>query len=333
MVAVGADVCISAHQHAEVAVVRTHLADALRSLVIEEEAIAVALDGGRGKEVDEALADADRPGARATTAMRRREGLVQVEVDDVEAHVARARHPDQSVEVCAVVVDERTSFVREVRDLHDVLLENAERVRVGQHHGRDSVIQMTREILDVDGAVVVALHRHDLETARRGGGGIGAVRGVGDEHACASNIAAVGVVRLDHAQTGPLAVRACRRLQRHPRHARDRRRACGRAPTSTGARPAHRPRPGTGCSCAKPSSHASCSSTTGLYFIVQRAERVHPLMEVVIAPREPSEVAREHGFRNRRNSGRCASQAATSGIAVSPPVAGTPAAVTAGPVA
>ena len=188
--------------------------------MVEEEAISVALDGRRRQEVDQALAHSDRAGSGSAAAMRRGERLVQVEVDDVEAHVAGAGDADQRIEVRAVVVDERAGLVRETRDVDDVLLEDAERVRVGEHHRGDGAVEVLREILDVDGAVVIALHRHDVEPARRGRRRVGTVRGVGDEHARAIRVAAVRMVRLDHAQPGPLAVRSCRGLQRHARHAR-----------------------------------------------------------------------------------------------------------------
>ena len=48
--------------------------------------------------------DSDRAGARAAAAVRGGERLVQVQVDDVESHVAGAGDPDQSIEVGPVVV-------------------------------------------------------------------------------------------------------------------------------------------------------------------------------------------------------------------------------------
>ena len=82
------------------------------------------------------------PGARAAAAVRLRERLVQVEVDDVEAHVARARAPHHRVEVRAVVVERRARVVDERGDLLDVRVEQPERVRVGEHQAGDVVARL-----------------------------------------------------------------------------------------------------------------------------------------------------------------------------------------------
>ena len=110
-VAIRGDVREGAHQHAEVAVVRAHLADALGAVVIEPEPLTVraALDCGSGQERHQPLGDTDRAGPRTTAAVRGGERLVQVEVHHVEAHVAGPRHAHQRVEVGAVVVQKRAA--------------------------------------------------------------------------------------------------------------------------------------------------------------------------------------------------------------------------------
>ncbi|HEU0318465.1 MAG TPA: hypothetical protein VFR49_14105, partial [Solirubrobacteraceae bacterium] len=55
-------------------------------------AIVLAADHLRPRQEGlDPLGDGDRSGARAATAVRLAEGLVQVDVDDVEAHVAGPR--------------------------------------------------------------------------------------------------------------------------------------------------------------------------------------------------------------------------------------------------
>ena len=105
-------------------------------------AVTVAFDGGCGEEVDETSVHANRAGTGPATAVRCREGLVQIEVHDIEAHVAGPRDADQRVEVRTVVVEERTGVVRQLRDLQDVLLEDSERVRVGQHDRGDVRVEV-----------------------------------------------------------------------------------------------------------------------------------------------------------------------------------------------
>src|SRR5438105_1026607 len=110
--------------------------------IVEVIAVTVAFDGGCGEEVDEASVHANRAGAGPATAVRCREGLVQIEVHDIEAHVAGPRDADQRVEVRTVVVEERTGVVRQLRDLQDVFLEDSERVRVGQHDRGDVRVEV-----------------------------------------------------------------------------------------------------------------------------------------------------------------------------------------------
>ncbi len=93
------------------------------------------------------------PAARPAAAVRLRERLVQVEVDDVEPHVARSRDPHHGVQVRAVVVEDRAGVVHDARDLHDVRVEEPERVRVREHQARDVAVGLRAQILEVDAAV------------------------------------------------------------------------------------------------------------------------------------------------------------------------------------
>ena len=52
------------------------------------------------------ILDDDGPGARAAAAVRGAEGLVHVQMDDVEAHVAEASAAEEGVEISAVAVEE-----------------------------------------------------------------------------------------------------------------------------------------------------------------------------------------------------------------------------------
>ena len=171
----------------------------------------------------------DRAGARTAAAVRLRERLVQVEVHDVEAHVARARAAHHRVEVRAVVVQRRADAVDDLGDLLDVAVEHAERVRVGEHQAGDVLVGLGAQVLDVDAAVLVGADLDDLVAAHRHRRRVGPVRGVGREDLRAL-VAAVLVVGAGEQDAGELAVRAGARLQR--------RRAAGRRPRP--ARPAAR---------------------------------------------------------------------------------------------
>ena len=287
-------------------------------------------DGRRGQEGHQPLGHADRPGPGSAAAVGRREGLVQVEVHHVEAHVAGPRHPDQRVEVGAVVVQQRAGVVGEPRDLEDVLLEDAEGVGVGHHHRGDVLVEVGGEVGDVDGAVHVALDRHHLEAARRRRRRVGAVRAVGDEHAGALGVAAVRVVRLDHAQPGPLAVRAGGRLQRHPRHPGDRGEHPLQPPHQL-ERALHVRLVLVRVQVGEPGEAGELFVDDGVVLHGAAAQRVGAVVEVVVASRQAAHVAREHRFGHRGDLRRVRAQERAPGTSSSSGVGGTPAAVTRGP--
>ncbi len=137
-----ADVGVGAHEAAVVALEAAQAPDRLGAdavgVVVEREGPVLALhDDRHGQVGGDALGDGDRPRARAAAAVGLGEGLVQVEVDDVEAHVAGAREAHHGVEVGAVVVERRADAVDDLGDLGDVRVEQAERVGVGQHQAGD----------------------------------------------------------------------------------------------------------------------------------------------------------------------------------------------------
>src|SRR5206468_761400 len=97
------DVGVGPYQEREVPVPRAHFPDRLRAAVVQVVAAAVQPDHRHREERLEWFPDADGPGPRSSAAVGRREGLVQVEVDDVEIHFARRRAAQDGVEVRAVV--------------------------------------------------------------------------------------------------------------------------------------------------------------------------------------------------------------------------------------
>ena len=113
-----------------------------------------------GQERHQVGDDADRADARAAAAVRDAEGLVQVEVADVAAELARRGDADQRVHVGAVDVDAaavrggRSRTARSTR-----ALEHAVGRRVGDHHAGQAVgvlLALRLEVGEVDVAVGVA---------------------------------------------------------------------------------------------------------------------------------------------------------------------------------
>ncbi len=215
------DVGQGAHQDEEVAVEAAHRAD--RGGVVPEKREGGALaDHPRHRQVrQQGRRHRDRAGAGSAAAVRRREGLVEVDVHGVGAHQAGQGAADEGVEVGAVHVDEAAAIVDQARDLDDAVLEDAEGVRHRQHQRRDRVVHRPLEGREVDGAVG---RRRQLErlVAREGSRRrVGAVRRVGHQHHPAG--VAAGLERPpDHQHPGELAVGAGGRLQGDAGEAGDR---------------------------------------------------------------------------------------------------------------
>jgi hypothetical protein len=110
--------------------------------VVEREVVVAANNLRHREERLEHVAHRDRPAARPTSPMRLRERLVQVDVDDVEAHVSGPRDPADGVEVRAVVVHEGAGAVEDPRNLFDPLVEQAERRRVGEHEAGRRLVDL-----------------------------------------------------------------------------------------------------------------------------------------------------------------------------------------------
>ncbi len=68
--------------------------------------------------------------------MGSRKRLVQVQVDNIDAHVARPRHSHQCVHVRPVHVHQPTGIVHNLTNLTNILLKKSEGIRIGKHQSR-----------------------------------------------------------------------------------------------------------------------------------------------------------------------------------------------------
>ena len=142
-------------------------------------------------------------------------------MDAVEAHVARADDAHDGVEVRAVVVAQSARVVDDLRDLQNVLIEDADRVRIREHQSRRVGADGGTQRVEIDAAIRAGGDVHHLIAAHGGGGGVRSVGGVGHDDLRARGVAAVGMVCLDEQHAGELAVRARRGLERDSVHAED----------------------------------------------------------------------------------------------------------------
>ena len=169
----------------------------------------------------EARTDPHRAGTGPAAAVRRREGFVQIHVNDVETHVARANLAENGVQIRAVVVQEPARVVNDARDLLDSVLEHAQGGRIGEHDRGRFMAYRRLQRVDVDIAVPIARNLGDAAAAHRGGGGIRAVRGLRHDDLATSRIIALSMIGPDHRHARELALRAGHGRETDPLHAGD----------------------------------------------------------------------------------------------------------------
>ena len=135
----------------------------------EPRAVRIGDDVRQRRERRERRRQHHRTRARAAAAMRRREGLVQVDVHGVDAEIAGPHLADDGVEVGAVRIEIGAGRVHRLGDRHDVALEQAAGVGVGQHDGGDVRREMLLHLLRIDRAVrrAPASTRRDSRAAPR----------------------------------------------------------------------------------------------------------------------------------------------------------------------
>ena len=118
-------------------------------------------------------------------------------------------------------MEQRSSLVSEARHGLDVAFKDPQGVGIREHHGSDVGSQFGREILQVDRPVRGAAHRHHRQPTLGSAGGVGPMRGVGDDHLGARVVLVAKVVRLDHAQPRPFPVGSGSGLEGHSLHPGD----------------------------------------------------------------------------------------------------------------
>ena len=141
-------------------------------------------------------------------------------MDDVETHVTRPGLTHDRVQVRAVVVQKSAGFVDQTGDLGDVLVEDTERVRVGQHQAGDVFIDLGPEVLDIHPALLVGRDLDHFVAGHGHRGRVGPVSGVGGQD-LGRVPALVGVVGPGQEQPGQLALGPGRRLEAHGRQSAD----------------------------------------------------------------------------------------------------------------
>ena len=93
--------------------------------------------------------NSDRACSGTAASMRSGKGLVEIQVHNVESHVAGTHDTDERVHVCPVVVEKSATAVHKCRDFLDFSLEKPERVRVCHHYAGNCPVQKRLQVLHV----------------------------------------------------------------------------------------------------------------------------------------------------------------------------------------
>ena len=110
----------------------------------------------------QALAYTNRAATRTTSAMRCGEGLVQIDVHHIEAHISRTAHAEHGVEVGSVVVHQTATIVHQSCYLWNLGFEDTQGVGVGHHHAGNIIAKQWFQVLDIHRTIGSTLHLHNL---------------------------------------------------------------------------------------------------------------------------------------------------------------------------
>mmetsp|Transcript_2883 Transcript_2883/g.7059 ORF Transcript_2883/g.7059 Transcript_2883/m.7059 type:complete len:500 (+) Transcript_2883:901-2400(+) len=176
------------------------------------------------QEGEELLVAANGPDTRPTAAVRDAEGLVQVEVAHVRAHLTRRRQTHLGVHVGTVHVHKAAVLVDDVNHLPNAKLEHSVGGGVCDHEGGEVVLVLLRsgpQRRDVNVAQRVARHHDNLQPKHGRTGRVGAVGRHWDDTHVAVTLVVVLVVPLDGLETGVFTRGSTVGLQRTPDEAGD----------------------------------------------------------------------------------------------------------------
>src|SRR5437867_866155 len=164
---------------------------------------------------------ADRAGTGPSSAVRRRECLVEVQVNDVETHIAGPRLAEESVHVRPVIIHQASGVVDRLRYLDDLPLKEAEGVWNREHHPRGTLGGQLLHRLRAHQPRLFRWHLDDLEAAHRGARRVCPVSRIGDEYLILICEVLLSEILPDHEDAGKLALGTRRGAEGEAVHPRD----------------------------------------------------------------------------------------------------------------
>ena len=165
------------------------------------------------------LSDSDRAHARAAATVRDAERLMQVQVGNVAAELARLSQPDHRVHVRAIDINLAAGLVDRVAHLNHLRVKHAVGGRVGDHDRGDLTLirfDLRGKIALVDRTVISGLDNHHAQARQDSRGRVRAVRGGRDEAHIAVSFATGLMVLADREQARVFALGTGVRLDRNP---------------------------------------------------------------------------------------------------------------------
>ena len=139
-------------------------------------AIGVPHDMRDGRKGRESFGQHNGAGPRATPAMRRGEGFVQINVHRIHAQIPRADTADNRVEVRAIAIDIAARRVDRVGNALQIPLKQAAGVGIGDHHSRNIGAKTRGQRGKVDTAFGCGGNAFHAEASKGGRRRVGAMR-------------------------------------------------------------------------------------------------------------------------------------------------------------
>ena len=141
--------------------------------------------------------------------MRGREGLVEVQVHDIESHITRTDGTEKRVHIRSIIIEETAASVYTFCNLCDFFLEETEGVRVGHHDTCDIVTEKRNKVSHVYKAVFLGFDDYDIKSADCSAGRVCTVRTVRNDNLGTFGIASEKVILTHDHKAGKFSVSTC----------------------------------------------------------------------------------------------------------------------------
>ena len=144
--------------------------------------------------------NADRSHSWSAAAVWNTECLVQIEMANVCANLARSHQPNERIEIRSVHIDLTAMLMHDFAEFANAFFEDAVGARIGDH-ARCQILRMLvclrAQICEINIALIVALDRHNIHSRNNRTCGIRAVRTLWNEARSAMTFAATLMERTD----------------------------------------------------------------------------------------------------------------------------------------